>query len=32
MNGSELLDNVFGNGSTMLYDLMDDKEKYIKRK
>ena len=29
MNGSELLDNVFGNGSTMLYDLMDDKEKYI---
>ena len=29
MNGAELLDNVFGNGSTMLYDLMDDKEKYI---
>ena len=29
MNGAELLDTVFGNGSTMLYDLLDDKEKYI---
>ena len=29
MDGAQLLDNVFGNGSTMLYDLLDDKEKYI---
>lgn len=30
MDGEELLNHVFGNGHTMLYDLMEDEDKYRK--